>query len=252
MRHSDVEEDHIRPDALGRCDGLDAVRRGLDVAPGAPEQHRQARRGVRVVVGDDDLAHLDRLRAHRAARSRIGSPRRIRVARQPHDELRSPARTVAARGDRPAVQLDEAADERESDSEPSLGAVERPLDLREEVEHPWDHLGGDPDAGVAHTNHDVASIAVRGHEDPAALPGVLRRVVQEVADDLGEASQVAEYAQRVGRDLDGQRVVPCVDQRAARLDGARDDRRDLDRLAPEVDLPLRDAGDVEQVLDEPR
>ena len=45
-------------------------------------------------------------------------------------------------------------------------------------------------------------------------------------------------------------MLPLVDERPDGLDGLMDDACGVDQLPAELDLALRDAGDVEQVVDE--
>jgi hypothetical protein len=85
-----------------------------------------------------------------------------------------------------------------------------------------------------------------------AFVGVLRRIVQQVADDLDKPGLIAFQSHRPRRKRNGQMMPARLDQRAARLDRAVDDSREVERLARECDLTLRDARDVEQIVHQPR
>src|SRR4051812_18789626 len=86
---------------------------------------------------------------------------------------------------------------------------------------------------------------------PAAL-GELRRVVQQVEDDLREAGGIRVYADRLGVDVYFERMSRGFDVRPRRFHGVEQDRRQLDRLLAQLDLASRDAGDIEKVVHQPR
>ena len=77
-------------------------------------------------------------------RSRRGSRDRASAGKRTV-ELAPRPRPVAARRDRAAVQLDEAAHDREPEAEAALRAVERLALLHEQLEHARQQLGRDPD-----------------------------------------------------------------------------------------------------------
>ena len=92
-------------------------------------------------------------------------------------------------------------------------------------------LRGDADAVVAHAKLHLIALVVDAQADVAAAVGVLGRIAEHVAERLGEAQQVTEQQQRLGGGLHRQLVPAFVDERRDGLDGARDEGRDLDRLA---------------------
>jgi len=110
----------------------------------------------------------------------------------------------------------------------------------------------DADAMVAHANHRAIALDARVQLDLRALLAVLRRVVQQVGDDLREPREVAVQPQRLRERAHVQRLAACFEVRLRRLDAVRDHRIEVDLLALEHDLALADACDVEQLLDEPR
>ena len=80
---------------------------------------------------------------------------------------------------------------------------------------------------------------------------VFRRVVEQVANNLGEAREVA-FDEQPLRGKIHREIVPALDdQRAARLQRPRDERGDFHRIAPQVDRAAGDASDVEQIVDQP-
>src|SRR5207237_807047 len=95
------------------------------------EHFLQYRADVFVVLDDDDAPGASaRLRFDGRLVDVLGSL----AGGEPHHELASLARAGAARLDGAAVQLDEAAHQRQADAEAPLRTIERLLGLDEEVE----------------------------------------------------------------------------------------------------------------------
>ena len=95
------------------------------------EEHAQGFGGFAVVVHDQDAARRKPLRTHHlAARLRV-----LGGHGQPYEELAAGLVASASCFNRPAMQLHEAANQRQTDPEPSLRAAVRSIDLREHVEH---------------------------------------------------------------------------------------------------------------------
>src|SRR5439155_25732681 len=91
---------------------------------------------------------------------------------QTHDKLAAAARSFAERSDRPAVQVHQAPNERQTDAQPALRAFEGLIHLREHVEHLWQHGGRNAEAGVFHRYHDLFTVPLRSQPDAAAVLGV--------------------------------------------------------------------------------
>ena len=108
---------------------------------------------------------------------------------------------VAGGLDRAAVHLDQPLHQRQPDAQAALRAVERAIDLREEVEHLGQHLRGNADAGVAHAEHRLLPFPRRGNPDRAALRRVLGGVVEQVGEHLRQPGLVGVDAQRLARDM---------------------------------------------------
>ena len=76
---------------------------------------------------------------------------------------------------------------------------------------------------------------------------LVRRLTRICSSRIGSAS--SRRPPLIERDA--QLVLPLLQERADGLDGTADDRREVERLLPEADLPPGDAGDVQQVVDQP-
>jgi hypothetical protein len=110
----------------------------------------------------------------------------------------------------------------------------------------------DADAVVLDAKLDAAAVAPHAQVNAAAVVGVLRGVVEQVAENLYQAREVAAHHQRAVGAIDRQLVAMLGDHRLQRLDRARDDRLAAHRLLRQPDRAARDARDVEQIVDQPR
>ena len=172
-----------------------------------------------------------------------------RAERDAHADRRAHAE-LALDGDRPAVQLDQLVDQRQSDP----GALVRaPLDAAhsmEPVEQPGQLVLGDADAGVRDGQLGRRVDASQRHGD-LAVEGELDRVREQVQDDL---------LPRVP--IDVHRVVECraVDAQAKprALHDRSEHARDVAGLTREVgwrvgrfDTAGVDLREVDQRVDQP-
>ena len=142
--------------------------------------------------------------------------------------------------------------ERQADAQPAFGAVERTVELGEQVEDARQHLRGDADAGVADAEDRLVALALHRQGRSARPSGVyfaalLRRLASICASRAGSAA-THSGARRQG---DRQLVPPFVDQRPARFDGAGHGRRHVDRFGFQLHLAAGDARHVEQVVHQP-
>src|SRR5581483_8944050 len=96
------------------------------------------------------------------------------------------------------------------------------------------------------------ALLARFDPDLPARAGVLHRIHQDVRDTLNEASWVGVHEQRRIIRRDRQTVSLLADQRLHALDRLGYGCLEWQALQPEIDAPLADTRDVEQVVDEPR
>ena len=109
--------------------------------------------------------------------------------RQRDEKFASPpdARTARLHA---TVQAHQSFDQREADSQPSVGPLRLCFDLREHVEHARQHVRRKPDAIVAHVDHDGLRLDAVAERDVAAVVGVLGRIGQEIRHHLSDAHRV--------------------------------------------------------------
>ena len=120
---------------------------------------------------------------------------------------------VALGLDRAAVQLDQRLHQRETDAEAVARALERSVACANISNRRGKLIGGDPDAVVAHADHRLIALALDRQADVSALVGELARVVQQVADDLGEPRRVGVQMDRLRRQRDRELVIHAAIER---------------------------------------
>jgi hypothetical protein len=156
------------------------------------------------------------------------------------------------RGDDAAVPLDQVAHDREAEAEAPAQRVAFPIRLHERFEDAAELIGCDAAAVVAHGDPDPTgpARALDEHVDLSARGRELRRVGQQVREDLSEPERIALHRDaRGGPDLQG--VPVARDERGGDLQRALQHRSQRHRLATQLDVAARDPRDVEQVVDQP-
>jgi len=129
------------------------------------------------------------------------------------------------------VQLNDATHERKAEPDATFGSVERPIDLCERIEDPFEHLWSDADAGVGDGDDRGAMIGTDVDRDRAAARRVLDRVRQDIGENLVEPFSIAlDTDERLGRPkIEHEAIVP----RPAfqRVERVADDLDEIDDFA---------------------
>jgi hypothetical protein len=112
--------------------------------------------------------------------------------------------------------------------------------------------GRDADAVVRHGDERLGALPLGAHAQVAAGLGVVRRVVEQVREDLRQPHGVGVEPDRLAGQRHDELVLPALDRGAARLDRRGDHVRELDASAAQLETPVRDARDIEQVLEQAR
>src|SRR5262249_53465036 len=141
-------------------DRLQPVVRHPDVLPAQLEQHRQALRGIDIVVHDQNAEAVHEITSLRGETAGFSGSRMQPLAAQGQgdDEFTPLARARAERTYGSTVHLDDGSYQRQPDPEAALSAVERAVRLREEIEDMWEDLAGDSDAVVLHADPDLGPL----------------------------------------------------------------------------------------------
>ena len=124
--------------------------------------------------------------------------------------------------------------------------------LGKQVEHPCHQFGRHPHAVIGDFQCQRIGAGGKRHRDPATGGRVLRRVVDQVRDDLHQAFVVAVDGARLVRQVERQQLVLAGDRKIDLLNRIMNDRVEQDRFLVQLDEAARDARHVEQVVDRQR
>ena len=223
-----------------------------------PQEHGEGLGGGRVVVDHQDAPvapavlceRLPRKARPPGRRARGQRQRRAGERRQAHHDERSLALAAAVHRYLPAMHLDHALGQREPDVQ-AFGVPSAALKLAERVKHLRQVLRVDADAVVFDRNHKVVPLARCRELDAAAAVGILGGIGEQVGKHLPQAHRVG-LKPRLVRQVDRQLVSALLERRLHHLDRALDRVAQLYRLLLDFELFLRNAGDVEQVVEQPR
>ena len=139
----------------------------------------------------------------------------------------------------------------DSIAEPALRAVIGAIRLREQIEDARQHLDRDAHARVADRNHRVTALATPRQRDSSAVLSVLRGIVQQIRDDLGQPHRIGHQSHGLFGQVDDELVASGLDERPARLDGAAQRRTQIHGLSAQLDAAARHARDLHEIVDEP-
>ena len=186
----------------------------------------------------------------RAPASRLRNPGVHSSDGKAHLELAAESASLALCGDRSAVQLHQASDERQADAQPASRALALIIHLREHLENAVELIGGHADAAVPHHDDDLVALTLGREPDSSSRLGVLTGVVEQIAEDLRQPHRVGIEEDRLLRQRHVDRLLVTFRQRTARFDGVLDDRREIHPRLSQLQLVPRDSADVEQIVNE--
>src|SRR5947207_8843784 len=227
-----VEDDRRRD---GSGDGRDALVDGGRDLGRQPVLRGQRDDEVRVAALVLDDEHASR---SRDAGDDVGKT---------HAEGRSRAE-AAGEVDRPAVQLDEALGQRESEA--GAGRMRRSLvEALERAEDPRVLILWDAEARVDDLELEVVRGRPQVEADPTAGRRELHRVRQEVEQDLADPPGIEIHARAfVGGRFEAD--VLLAGALARRGEHRREQRPDRERLRPELNASCLDLREIEHVVDQ--
>src|SRR6185369_12475243 len=165
-------------------------------------------------------------------------------------ELTTATQAITVHFHRPAVHLHQRLHHCKADTETISRSLHRGVHLREHLEETWKLLGGDAYAVISYANDYLIAFSLDRQPNTTALVGKLKRIVQKVADHLGESCRVGIQIDRVGRQSHRQLTMSALVERTKRFNSLIDDWRELGLLFAELELASRDATHVEQVVDQ--
>ena len=128
----------------------------------------------------------------------------------------------------------------------------RMLKAGKEVEKLRQGLGCDADARVGHLELDAGIRGANVEMDLTTGRGVLRGIAQKIAEHLHQSGEIAMDCNRTIRALHDEAVLMRLDHGLQRFHGAIDDRTDRHDALAELDGAVRDARDIEKIVDQTR
>src|SRR5918995_1197571 len=93
--------------------------------------------------------------------------------RQTNNKFAALARAFASSLDVPAMHFDQAANQSEPDTQPTLSLTGRVFDLHEHLEDTGQHIRQDADAAIANRDHYIVALALRAQPDSSSGIGIL-------------------------------------------------------------------------------
>src|SRR5690606_13099220 len=170
-----------------------AVVRYANDVPALLQVRGEHRRGVRVVVHDQNTTAPCKLRLRRLPERRALRSARGRGGRQTDGEPAAPSPPLAVRDDLAAVQMDDGSHDREAEPEAAQRTIDRLPSLSEHVEDLRQQVRRDAAAVVRDDELDEAAGTLRRELDTSARLRILRRVREQVRDNLREARGVTDH-----------------------------------------------------------
>ena len=198
------------PDLPRQLVAVDAGQADVDKGHVRPGRRQQGQRVVAVVGLEDDVAlrpehdsvHFPRIGVVVDQQHAVGGARgelvllgvRTTARRHcghSHGKDRALPFALAERFNPSAVQLDQAAHQRETDAQSALRAVDGVLGLDEQIEDAREQLAIDAGAFVRDREHGLTALGGDGHVHRLLRRGELQGVGDEIADDLLDAHGIA-------------------------------------------------------------
>src|SRR5208283_3734147 len=168
---------------------------------------------------------------------------------QPHDEAGAAPFAFALRFHGSAMQLDQTAHERETNSQAVLEASVSVVGLRKAVEHAGQHILGDADARIRDTHHHIVIRALRLDVDAPSRVRVFGGVVKQVGENLSKTDAIGVEQHRLIGEDDAKLQPGLVNQLAVHLQGVANDGSEEHPFLEQLDDAVAEARNIEQIVD---
>lgn len=169
---------------------------------------------------------------------------------QVDDEFTALRPSAAEDLDMAAVHLDQAPDQRKADAEATACAIRHGAHLREQLEDRRLRVGRYADAVVLHPEADRFAPLFDPKPHVAAVFGVLVCIADQVAEDLGQPHRIRPEPDRLARHVQGHVAHELLRERLAGIDGVLNHGLQGNAFDVQLQLALRDAVGVEQIVDQ--
>ena len=249
---ADVEQAQVRQDLARAFDRIGRMELHKHFMPEQFDEHSQQARRIDVVIDHQDTQQIACGTGIFIAILDAALPVVVRQARQDHRHFAAHAHSVTLHRDGSAMQLHQAAHQRQADAQPALGSVGTSFALGEKLEGNALQFAGHADAVVAYAQRQMAVVHQHPQVDPAAVGRVPDGVAQHVDQHLDQPKPVAHHLGAFGRQLDVQLVRLGFEQGTNLLQRLGGNDFQVHRLLVQRHLAPGDAGNVEQIIDQAR
>ena len=122
--------------------------------------------------------------------------------------------------------------------------------LRERLENSHQVFGGNADAIVPHGQHRFGTALFERDGDAAARLGVLRRILDQIADDLAQSARITLDVHGRSRQHERHHVTSLLDERLERVHRVAGDRGHIEMFRPDLNQAVANARQVQEVVHE--
>src|SRR5262249_40206070 len=152
-----------------------------------------------------------------------------------------------------ALHFRQASYQRQTQSQAASRSLQRLVSLSKNVKDARHQLRRYAVPVVPDRDGDlvVRLVALGREPDVASGARELGRVIEEIGEALGQPLRIGLQRYWFRRHFHYQILAPGRDQGAAALNGRGHDPLQHDALLPDLDLPLDDAGNIEQIVHNP-
>ncbi len=232
---TDVDEGHVGMLIFDHLDPLEPVAGNFDAVPANSSS-------VLSIDRTSALSPIIRMLSGPSLRVTVGNCRFVgsdfERGRRTTNSLPFPLPALSARTDPPCNRA-QSVDDRQSETQPPLGPIERRLQLHKRLEHRLEHFGREADAVVSNANHDIALVDLGGQLDGIVGLRILRGVRQEIHKDLLQADGVSVDRNLRGRGLDHQFLPRGIDLRTHDIHCISDHAAEIETFLAELNFATR-------------
>jgi hypothetical protein len=185
LRKTNVDQGDLRPGVKDKAETGSPICCHLDVMTVERQKCPEHLARIGMIFDHDDPAWA---RGTELAIWRGGHGRSRE--READDELAPLTKTCAVCRNAAAMMFDETACHSESEPKSALAAMERSLNLSEQLENGLEHVRRQANAPILNAENGLAVLLTHKHSNRCPCRRVLDGIVQEVSDDLFQTDRI--------------------------------------------------------------
>jgi hypothetical protein len=240
--HCDVTYQYVRNLTPDCCQGVLRRLRSNSNRTKPSQKFRERLARIAMIFNDEDPTPFKRARLciRDFGTTLLPGQSLYGLQRQRHREGGTLVHPFTIGSDAPAVQFDQLARDRKSETQSVVLSGGAAVGLPEHVKHEGQELGADSLAGVAHGQGNLARAPLEADPDAAASRIEFDGVGHEIGDHLLKAFGISIDAKWRSVPLPFDLQVLGFGPRPYHIQGAFDERYQIDLTKREVNLALRD------------